>query len=107
METTVVNSNEEKTTPKTKQIVLAITTVLLMVRQSLTPTKNFLTKPTQTIQIFKKTESLDLSTVHLPSETGGKTNHSTEKFYFGANASNRPPQNTRPEGQNQFQQRNS
>ena len=44
--------------------------------------------------------------VHLPSETGGKTKHSTEKFYFGANAPNRRPQNRRP-GQNQFQQRNA
>ena len=41
-------------------------------------------------------------------ETCGKTNHSTEKCYFGANAPNRPPpQNRRPKGQNQNQQRNA
>ena len=41
-------------------------------------------------------------------ETCGRTNHSTEKYYLGANAANRPPQrNRRPEGQNQVQQRNA
>ena len=42
-------------------------------------------------------------------ETCGKTNHSTEKCYLGANAVNRPPppRNRRPEGQNQVQQRNA
>ena len=43
-----------------------------------------------------------------PSETCGRTNHSTEKCYLGANAANRPlPRNKRPEGQNQVQQRNA
>ena len=42
-----------------------------------------------------------------PCETCGRTSHSTEKCYFGANAANRPPpRNRRPEGQNQVQQRN-
>ena len=46
--------------------------------------------------------------VYPPCETCGKTNHSTEKRYFGANATNRmPPRNRRPEGQNQAQQRNA
>ena len=46
--------------------------------------------------------------VFPPCETCGKTNHSTEKCYFGANAANRPPpQNRRLEGQNQVQQRNA
>ena len=41
-------------------------------------------------------------------ETCGRTNHSTEKCYLGANAANRPPpRNGRPEGQNQVQQRNA
>ena len=41
-----------------------------------------------------------------PWETGGKTNHSTEKCYSRANTANRPPpRNRRPEGQNQVQQR--
>ena len=44
--------------------------------------------------------------VYSPCETCGKTNHSTEKCYFGANAENRPPsRNRRPEGQNHVQQK--
>ena len=35
---------------------------MVVVRQTLTPTITFSTKPTQTIQIIKKTEDLDLST---------------------------------------------
>ena len=43
--------------------------------------------------------------VFPPCETCGRTNHSTEKCYLGANAANRPPlRNRRPEGQNQSQQ---
>ena len=43
-----------------------------------------------------------------PCETCGRTNHSTEKCYLGANAANRPPpRNRRPEGQNQSQQNNA
>ena len=43
-----------------------------------------------------------------PCETCGRTNHSTEKCYLGANNANRrPPRNRRPEGQNQVQQRNA
>ena len=42
-------------------------------------------------------------TVYPPCETCGKTNHSTEKCYFGANAANRPPPlHRRPERQNQL-----
>ena len=45
-------------------------------------------------------------TVYPPCETCGKTNHSTEKCYFGDNAANRPPpQHRRPEGQNQNEER--
>ena len=41
-------------------------------------------------------------TVYLPCETCGKTNHSTEKCYFGANVANLPPpRHRRPERQNQ------
>ena len=47
-------------------------------------------------------------TVYPPCETCGKTNHSTERFYRGANAANRPPpRQRRPERQNQVQQRAS
>ena len=46
--------------------------------------------------------------VFSPCETCGRTNHSTERCYHGANAANRPPpRNRRPEGQNQAQQRNT
>ena len=45
--------------------------------------------------------------VFPPCETCGRTNHSTERCYLGANAANRPPPRKRsPEGQNQAQQRN-
>ena len=46
--------------------------------------------------------------VFPPCETCGRTNHSTERCYLGANAANRPPpRNRRPEGQNQAQHRNT
>ena len=46
--------------------------------------------------------------VFPPCETCGRTNHSTEKFYLGANAANRPPpRNRRPEEQNQGRQSNA
>ena len=39
-----------------------------------------------------------LKTVYPLCETCGKTNHSTEKFYYGANSANRPaPRHRRPE----------
>ena len=45
-------------------------------------------------------------TVYPPCETCGKTNHSTERCYRGANAANRPPpRQRRPERQNQVQKR--
>ena len=45
-------------------------------------------------------------TVYPPCEPCGKTNHSTEKCYFGANAANRPPpRHRRPERQNQVPER--
>ena len=47
-------------------------------------------------------------TVYPPCETCGKTNHSTEKCYYGANAADRPPpRHRRPERQNQVQKRAS
>ena len=46
--------------------------------------------------------------VFPPCEICGRTNHSTEKCFLGANAANRPPpRNRRPEGQNQSQQNNA
>ena len=45
-------------------------------------------------------------TVHPSCETCGKTNHSTERCYHGANAAKRPPpRQKRPERQNQVQER--
>ena len=45
-------------------------------------------------------------TVYPPCETCGKTNHSTERCYHGANAANRPPpRQRRRERQNQVQER--
>ena len=45
-------------------------------------------------------------TVYPPCETCGKTNHSTDKCHYGANAANRPPsRQRRPERQNQVQER--
>ena len=44
--------------------------------------------------------------VYPPCETCGRTNHSTENCYLGANSASRPPpRNRRPEGKNQVQQR--
>ena len=44
-------------------------------------------------------------TVYPPCETCGKTNHSTEKCYYGANAARKPPpRHRRPERQNQVQE---
>ena len=57
-----VNSNEKKTKPEITRIVLTTTAKILVVKQTLTPTKKFLTIPTQTIQRIKKTEDPDLST---------------------------------------------
>ena len=46
--------------------------------------------------------------VFSPCETCGRTNHSTEKCYLGANSANRPaPRNKRPEGLNQSQLNNA
>ena len=45
-------------------------------------------------------------TVYLPCETCRKTNHATEKCYFGANAATRPPpRHRRPERQNKVPER--
>ena len=47
-------------------------------------------------------------TVDPPCETCGKTNHSAEKYYFEANAANRPPsRNRRPMEQSQNQQQDT
>ena len=106
LENSAVSSNERKTEPKTTRIGPATITIIIVVRQTQTPTTKFLTISMQTIQIIKKTENLNLS--NLPCGTCRKNNQSTEKCYFGANPVNRPPpRNRRPEAQNQVQQRNA
>ena len=55
IETSAVNSNEKKTQPKLTRIVLTITSIKIVFKQTLTPTIEFLIIPTQTIQIIKKT----------------------------------------------------
>ena len=58
-------SSEKKTEPGITRIVPTIATIITVtVKHTLTPTKKFPTIPTQTIQIIKTTEDLDLST-HL------------------------------------------
>ena len=60
IEVGAVNSNERKTKPKITRIVLIIT--MVVVRQTLSPIVKFPTIPTQTRQIIRETENLDLST---------------------------------------------
>ena len=65
IKTNAANSNKERTRPELTRIVLTMTTIItVVVRQTPTPTptKKFSTIPTQTIQIIKKTENLDLCT---------------------------------------------
>ena len=59
IETSAVNSNEGKTKPELTRTVLTITTILVVVKGTLTLTTKFPTKPTQTIRIIKKSEALD------------------------------------------------
>ena len=44
---------------------MTITTILKLVKRTLTPTIKLPTKPTQAIQIIKNTEDLDLSIHHV------------------------------------------
>ena len=62
METSAVISDEKKTKPEITLIVLTITPKVIKVKQTLTRTLKFLTVPMQTIQLFKTTEHLDVST---------------------------------------------
>ena len=74
------------------------------------------TKPNLNNKVANNTKGININNerdrrpkpVFPPSETCGRTNHSTERCYLGANAANRPPpRNRRPEGQNQSQQNNA
>ena len=63
IEFSAINSTEEKTKPKiTRKVMTITTTIIIVVKQTVTPTINLQTKPTQTIQIIKMTEDPDLST---------------------------------------------
>ena len=66
------------------------------------------TNSTSNNEIPEKTNAMNMNNqkdrkpgpVYPPGETCGKTNHDTEKCYFGAKAANRPPpRNRRQEGQ--------
>ena len=87
--TSAVNSYETKTKPEITRIVLTITAILLVVQRTPTPIIKFLRIPTQTINRNQKDRRL--RPVYQPCEICGKTNHSKEKCYFGANAANKLP----------------
>ena len=66
-----------------------------------TATSTILTTTTGKVTAERKPK-----TVYPPCETCGKTNHSTERCYHGANAANRPPpRQRRPERKTQVQER--
>ena len=63
IETSAVNSNEKRTKSEITRKVLTKIAIILVVKRTLTPTKKFLTIPTQTNQVIKKkTKGLNLST---------------------------------------------
>ena len=71
------------------------------------PNNNKVANNTKGININNQRDSKSRP-VFSPCETCGRTNHSTENSYIGANAANRPPpRNRRPEGQIQVQQKNA
>ena len=79
------------------RIILETKSVTLIPRTR-TATSTLIITTTKTVNRAERRPK----TFYPPCETGGKTNHSTEKWYFGANAANRPPpQHRRPERQNQ------
>ena len=91
--TNAVNSSEKKTQPEITRAVPTIATIIMvMVKQTLTPTK----KVSNNTNANSTNNQKDRGPrpVYPPCETCGKTNPSTEKCYFGANAAN---QNAFPE----------
>ena len=63
-----------------------------------------ITTTTKTMSELKKSQK----TVYPPCETCRKTNHSAEKFYYGANEANRPPpRHRKPERQNEVQEKDN
>ena len=86
--------------PRTQKTVLETRTVGPL---TITPTTMTTTKITTTITIStKKRQETKIC------DTSGKTNKSTEKFHFGANAAvGPPPRNRRPKRQNQGQQKDN
>ena len=74
--------------------------------QPISNPKNEVSNNTKGNKIYKK-NSRSIP-IFPPCETSGRTNHSTEKCYLGANSANRPPpRNRRSEGQNQVPQGNA
>ena len=88
------------TSERPTQIVPATTILTTVVKQTLNPLTR---SPTVRIQILPTTETTKKPRlVYLPCKACGKSNHPTEKVYFGANAANR-----RPEREYQVQQRDT
>ena len=76
----------------------------MIVRQA--PTLNIKNPNTTNAMNKNNQKERKLRPFYQPCEICGKTNHSTEKWFSGANAANiPPPRKRRPEGQNQVQQR--
>ena len=76
-------------------------------RTNSNPNNNKVANNTKGNKINNQKDRKSIS-VFPPCEICGRNNDSTEKFYFGVNAANRPPpRNRRPEGQNQGQQNNA
>ena len=93
----LVEKNNEKQLKKIK-IILETKTVTSI---TLTRTATSINTTTETVPEPREGQKLFTDPV-----TSGKTNHSTEKCYFGANAAHRPPpRHRRPERQNQVQER--
>ena len=100
-----INSNERKTKRKIIQIVPTITT--MEVPKQTNPNRNKAANNTEGDSINNQRDRRPRP-VFPPCETCGRTNHSTENCYLGANAANRPPpRNRQLEGQNQGQQSNA
>ena len=100
IEINAVNSNERKTTPKTTDSAAN--------NKNSNGSARTNSNPNHKASVAKKANNTNNQRdrkprpVFPPCGTCGKTNHSTERCYLGANAANRPPpRNRRPEGQNQ------
>ena len=98
----LLKKQREQTAKKIKIIPEIKTVTPIPLTRTVMSTTTTTTTTTETVKELKEGQK----TVYPPCETCGKTNHSTEKCYFGANAANRqPPRHRRPERQNQVSER--